>query len=147
MRVEVFRPFHLDLMKAQGVQAAQVRQVSLVPASYANVARPPGPAMTAFAGDFVILCGGIVTVPPSLGILWAVLSARASRHMVWLHRATKRLIESEPVRRLEATVEEGFPAGCRWLELLGFKHEGVMPYYGAGGETHIRFGLYRPGRR
>jgi hypothetical protein len=143
MIVEPFRTYHLHVLVAQGVQSSQVQQVSHLPASYASVARLPGIAMTVRDGDRILLCGGILPTAPKMGVLWAVLSERAGGRMVWLHRAVQRFIELEPLRRLEATVEEGFPAGCRWLELLGFEHEGPMPGYGTNGETHIRYGKVR----
>ncbi|MDP9066611.1 MAG: hypothetical protein M3O06_12200 [Pseudomonadota bacterium] len=138
MTVVPFQPFHLEILRAQGIQAAQV---SHVPATYAKFQRPPGPALTVFHGEQVILCGGIVTVGSGMGILWAVLSKNAGRHMVWLHRATQRFLQLQELRRIEATVEAGFAAGCRWIELLGFKFEGDMPGYGDNGETHLRYGL------
>jgi hypothetical protein len=140
MRVEPFRPVHLQLLIAQGVQAAQARQVSHVPASYASVEQPPGLAMTAIEGERIVLCGGIIPQRPGVGTLWAVLSEHAGEHMVWLHRATRRFMSLQEWQRLEATVEKGFPQGCRWLRLLGFKYEGPMPKYGLNGETHVRFG-------
>lgn len=141
MRVEPYRAHHLHLLIAQGVQSAQIREISHVPANYANV--PPGLSMTALEGDHVVLCGGIIPLGPGMGMLWAALSADAGNHMLWLHRATRRFLDIEPRRRIEATVEEGFPAGCRWLELLGFRWEGPMPGYGLKGETHIRYGRVR----
>lgn len=139
MRVEVFRPFHLELMRAQGVQSAQARELSHVPPDCESV-KPAGVALTAFAGDRVILCGGVIPMRPQVGTLWALVSADAGLHMLWLHRATKRVLTLQHWERIEATVEEGFPEGCRWLTLLGFKSEGPMPKYGLNGETHIRFG-------
>lgn len=139
MIVEPFRPLHIHLLIAQGVQPAQSRQVSHVPATYASVERPPGLAMTVKSGDRIILCGGIIPTAPKVGLLWAVLSPDAGKHMLWLHRATQRFLGIEPLRRVEATVEEGFPAGCRWLQLLGFEFEGVMKAYGDDGENHLRY--------
>lgn len=139
MTARAFEPYHIDLLMAQGVQPAQARQVSHVPATYASVQKPPGIALTAMCGDHVVLCGGIIPARPTVGILWALLSADAGRHMLWLHRATLRVLDLQRWVRIEADVEEGFPAGCRWLELLGFKSEGQMPKYGLNGETHIRF--------
>ena len=139
MIVEPFKPFHMQLLIAQGVQPSQVQQVSHVPASYASFARPAGLAMTVLDGERVVLCGGIVPTGPQHGLLWAVLSADAGRHMLWLHRATLRFLDIEPRRRIEATVEKGFPQGRRWLKLLGFKFEGRMPGYGDNGETHLRY--------
>ena len=143
LEVVPFRPYHLDLIRAQGVQPSQERTLSHVPASYAKVARPPGPALTVFEGDRVILAGGILTVDQRLGQLWAVLAANAGSHMLSLHRGVLRFIECAHVRRLEATVEKGFTPGCRWVELLGFRYEGEMPGYGEEGETHLRYGRVR----
>lgn len=139
MIVEPFRPFHLQLLIAQGVQASQIQQVSHVPAGYASVTRPPGLSMTVRNGDEILLCGGILPCGPGFGVLWAVLSDKAGRHMVRLHRATQRFIALEPWRRIEASVEVGFPAGVRWLELLDFKYEGPLESYGANGEDHLRY--------
>jgi hypothetical protein len=137
--VEPFRTYQIALLIAQGVQAAQVQQVSHVPASYASVAKPPGLSMTVRDGEAIVLCGGILPAGPGYGVLWAVLSATAGKHMLFLHRATRRFIDLERWRRLEASVEVGFPAGERWLQLLGFKHEGPLEAFGANGEDHVRY--------
>lgn len=143
MEVIPFRPYHIDLLLAQGVQGAQLRQVSIVPASYASLARLPGPALTGRVGDQILMCGGMIPMGPTVGVLWALLSEAAASHMLTLHRGVRRFLEINPPRRLEATVEKGFPQGCRWLELLGFKPEGEMPGYGLNGETHLRYGKVR----
>lgn len=143
MNVLPFAPYHLQLLVAQGVQPSQQNQLSIVPASYAMVGPVPGPALTVMQGDSVIICGGIVTQHPNYGILWAVLSPLARAHMLFLTRGTRRFIDCYPMRRLEATVEQGFAPGCRWLDLLGFRYEGDMPGYGDLGETHQRFGRVR----
>lgn len=139
MIIEPFRPVHLDVLRAQGVQAAQAREVSHVPASYASVSRAPGTAVTARMGDRILLCGGVTTVDAERGVLWALLSVSASAHLVRLHRGVERFLSVQRPRRLEATVEEGFGPGCRWLELLGFEYEGRMRGYGMNGETHLRY--------
>ncbi|HXN09694.1 MAG TPA: hypothetical protein VN859_00510 [Steroidobacteraceae bacterium] len=140
MTVVPFLPFHVELMRLQGVQAAQV---SHVPARYASFQRPPGPALSAFDGETIIMCGGILTMNEHIGLLWALLSARAGTRMIFLDRAVRRFIDSEPVRRLEATVQKGFEPGCRWIKLLGFEYEGDMRAYGDGGETHERWARVR----
>lgn len=141
--VETFRTLHLRLLIAQGVQGSQIQQVSHVPASYASVERPPGLAMTVRDGERIVMCGGVIPTGPQHGVLWAVLSAQAGKHMLWLHRATRRFLDMDRRRRIEATVQDGFPAGCRWLEMLDFNFEGHMPGYGENGETHIRYGRVR----
>jgi hypothetical protein len=135
--VRPFAPYHIDLLRAQGVQGAQVGEVSLVPDG--TTIKPYGQAVTAFDGDTVILCGGIIPIFKGHGQCWALLSVQAGRHMTWLHYATKRFISIDHWNRLEATVEMGFEGGCRWVELLGFRFEGRMPKYGPNGETHLRY--------
>jgi hypothetical protein len=138
----IVRPFelnHIDLMRSQGIQETQVREVSIVPGLYESLQKPTGPSVSAFDGDRVILCGGIVEQSKGHGACWALLSSKASPHMNWLHYATKRFLSMQDWMRLEATVEEGFSEGCRWVELLGFKFEGKMLKYGLNGETHLRY--------
>ena len=141
MRVEPFRPFHVELLRAQGVQGAQLAEVSHVPLSYATLLE--GTGVTAFEGTRVLICGGIVTLTPDFGMCWALLSETASKHMTELHYATKRFITMHRWRRLEASIEKGFPAGCRWAELLGFTYEGEMRGFGPKGETHLRYARVR----
>ena len=141
MRLETFEPYHIDLLKAQGVQGAQLHEVSLVPASYARLLAPAGPCFTVFHGERVTMCAGVAIAPGfSMGIVWAVISDSAAAHMLALHRGTLRFFETQRLRRLEATIEKGFKPGCRWAELLGFKYEGEMPGYGIDGQTHLRYG-------
>jgi hypothetical protein len=139
MRIEPFQPYHVDLLRAQGVQNAQIRSVSHVPSEYAKVARPEGPAVTAFEAERILICGGIAKYSANSGICWALIAADSGRHLLKLHRAVERFITINPWRRLEATVEKGFIPGCRWVELLGFSLEGEMLKYGEDGESHLRY--------
>jgi hypothetical protein len=141
IEVRPFKSYHIDLLRAQGVQRSQLRAVSHVPGSFDSVGLA-GPAVSAFDGDYVLLSGGIIPFAPHRGVCWALMSERAACHMTWLHYAVKRFITMQRWQRLEATVEEGFTSGCRWVELLGFKFEGAMPRYGDDGETHLRYGRY-----
>lgn len=139
LRYEPFRPFDFELLLAQGLQRAQ--RLSIVPADYATFRTPIGVAMTAWAGERVVMCGGVATSNGRHGLLWALVSETAGRHMLELHRGVTRFLRDHArVQRLEATVEFGFFPGCRWLRLLGFRYEGLMPGYGDRGETHLRFG-------
>ena len=143
MRVEPYRHYHLELVRAQGVQRAQLTEVSLVPDAYARFVEPAGPCYTAFVGDRVILCGGIVVSMGYMGIAWAVIAEDAGRHMIRLHRCVERFLSMQNLRRIETTVVKGFQPGCRWAESLGFKFEGEMPGFGLDGQTHLRYGRVR----
>lgn len=144
MNIVPYKPFHVELMRAQGgSQFAQLRELSHLPVGYGKMPAPNGPAVTAFDGDRVVLCGGIVRCAPGRGDVWALVSEIASSHMTALHYATKRFLEMERWRRLEASVLDGFDQGCRWVRLLGFEYEGTMRGYGLNGETYRRYGRVR----
>ncbi len=144
MRLEPFRAFHMDILQAQGVQAAQVGELSIVPGQYASVVGSAGPAFTLWKGSDIVACAGMVSLFPHSGMLWAVLAQDAGRSMLYLHRAVQRFLEMQTVRRLEATVLEGFEPGCRWLELLRFELEGRMRAFGPDGSTHLRYARVSP---
>jgi hypothetical protein len=135
--VKRFEPYHIELMRAQGPQEAQKRELSM---AGEMIQAPPGAAVTAFWGDRVLICGGIIETYPKHGIVWGLLGEIPKMLMPRIHFGVKRFITAREWVRLEATVELGFNQGCRWLELLGFRREGEMPGYGLKGETHVRFG-------
>lgn len=134
-----FKAYHIDLLRAQNIQPAQVGEVSHVPATYATV--PPGQSLTARDGDHILICGGIIPKhSPRHGECWALLDTQAGRHMFSLTKAVARFINMQRWMRLEAAVEAKFAPGCRWVELLGFTLEGPMPGYGLNAETYLRYG-------
>jgi hypothetical protein len=141
MIIETFEPYHIDLLRAQGLQAEQREIGALV---YAHLAKPVGPAFTVRApsGD-VLLCGGIAYTAPHMGTCWALLSESSRRYLKGLHREVKRFLDLYAMQRLETTVREGFLPGCKWVEKLGFEFEGRMAGYGERGETHLRFSKVR----
>lgn len=110
-----------------------------MPAQYARLLRPAGPCCSVFVTGEVILCGGIVTTDAFNGIAWCVLSKHAAPHLLALHRAVTRFLGMQRLRRIEASVLSGFAPGIRWVELLGFEHEGSMRGYGPAGETYERY--------
>lgn len=138
-RVVPYRAWHLDALIAGSVQPAQRRSVSHVPAGIGKVYEMPGLALTALDGDHVLMVGGVLPLTLRMGSLWAVLAEDAGAHMLRLHRGTLRFLEIGKWRRLEATVEVGFGAGCRWLELLGFTLESPRVSYGDNGEDHLAY--------
>lgn len=138
--VEPFRPEHLASLK---VQHGQLLQLSPGAIRDSALWARMGPAYTGFVDGSVIGCSGVITGGTHIGLVWAAVAQDVGRHMLWLHRAVRRYLDAvvmtHRVKRLEATVEEGFEAGCRWIELLGFRFEGRMPWYGLNGETHLRY--------
>jgi hypothetical protein len=143
LTVEPFNPQHFERLLARGVQLAQLRQLSPQTVKAAEMHARLGPAYTALEGDRVIACGGVLTAGSPFGTVWAMLAHDSGRHMLYLARAAGRMLEAvaitQRLRRLEATIEEGFEPGCRLVRLLGFEFEGRMRNYGDNGETHLRY--------
>lgn len=79
-----------------------------------------GPAFTALHGETVLACAGVVEVWAGRALAWALIAEDAGRHMLGIHRAVSGFLMQAPYRRIEATVDEGFEAGHRWLRLMGF---------------------------
>ncbi len=134
MEIVPFEPEHLTQLHPPLMTPAQLR-------SFVRAYRPCGPAFTIVQRDSVLGCGGVI-VAGDMGHAWAVLSdALRARPMV-LHREVKRHLDQiDREFRLEqifATVYEGFPAGRRWLERLGFREEGILTDYLGTGLTYRR---------
>lgn len=100
-------------------------------------------SMTAFdeAGPFA--CAGLIAVPGWHGqrmLAWALLGRRlGAARLLFITRAILRALEACPARRIEMTVDSGFPAGILWAARLGFTAEGRMRGYGPDGRDHYLF--------
>lgn len=136
MIVVPYEPAHVIGMQLQKRQAFALSYLSL---GYLSELKRLGPSATALVDGHVIACGGIAVQSFGQGTLWAFVAQEAGPHMVRLDRCIRRLIAIPKLRRIEATTEEGFVQGCRWLELLGFQYEGPLRRYGPAGEDHVRY--------
>jgi hypothetical protein len=56
--------------------------------------------------------------------VWCFISRHAAHRMLLLHRAALRFFEVMPRKRYIAYCNGAFPAGVRWLRLLGFQENG-----------------------
>lgn len=124
------QPFHMEHLAALNVQPAQAW---LVP--HFQTLAPlyeSGPAYTVMRDGRPAACAGLLWTSRGAH-LWALLSRAAP--MVALTRAARRLFEVYAVR-LTATVETGFAAGIRWLEMLGFRRTETVPGFGSDGSDH-----------
>lgn len=120
MRIEVFKPEHLERLQLQPAQAYFAREFSQP--GYASLLAQ-GPAFTALDGEVVLGCGGAAELWPGRACVWSLLSESAGPHMMAITRAVRGFILQLPHRRIEALVDCDFEAGHRWARLLGFKCE------------------------
>ena len=119
LTVTDFQPGHLARMRAQSAQMAEVNAESL--------SSPYGLAWSAFDGEEVISCAGVVEVWRGRAYAWALLSENAGPHLLTLTRVIRSRLASLPYRRVEMAVDAGFDAGCRWARMLGVRLETPEP--------------------
>lgn len=99
-----------------------------------------GPCLTVEDGGAVLMCTGVVPIFDGYGYLWSALAPETGLKMVGVHRIAVRFLDTLNLRRIEATVEVGFAAGIKWMEMLGFECEAPrMRKYGPNGEDHMLF--------
>lgn len=83
-----------------------------------------------FEHDGVVF--GIAVVVPiweNRAMALMLFSRDAGKWFTRVHKVVVRFLESCGIRRVEATVDVDFPAGNRWIEMLGFEYEGLMKAY------------------
>jgi hypothetical protein len=86
-----------------------------------------------------VMCGGTMQQWPGRHIAWAYLNKLAGRHMRFITKGARRILDG--VRgRVEITVREDFMGGHRWARMLGFEEETpLMRGYGPDGEDHVGY--------
>lgn len=124
---EAFKAAHLLEIEADASQALTHEDAPAVGRAFELA----GNAYTLRHNGRIVVCGGIAASDLADAHLWGVVARRVP--MVVLHRAARRLLEVyRGIGRVAATSDATFAAGCRWLEMLGFKRVRPLPEYGFG---------------
>ena len=126
MKVIAFEPWHAQVMRLQP------HQKHIGGVEYLQALCDYGPALTAVQEGQIIACGGV-----AMGTLWGYIAADSRRYFVPLDRMVRRLLLSCELPRVEATVETSFYNGCRWLSLLGFTMQKILPAYFADQDHYL----------
>jgi RimJ/RimL family protein N-acetyltransferase len=149
IRIAPFAPEHLAAIAPGPFDAVAVEGFDLRAMAEARVQL--GPAWSALSGARVLGCAGIVPLWRGVGAAWLLGGDELRRHPLALHRAVARglprAMRGLGLRRLQISVHENFAASLRWVERLGFRHEGAMPAYGPNGDTYIRYARIIDDRR
>jgi hypothetical protein len=98
-----------------------------------------GLAWTAEDNGEVLAIAGLAVQWENRAIAWSLVSANAGKRFVKIHAAAKRFLDAAPFRRIEANVDVGFTEGMRWMDLLGFKYEGLMAAYRPDGADMLLY--------
>lgn len=103
-----------------------------------------GYAQTGEVDGEVMAIIGVMPMWPGRAIAWAYISENAGKHFPVIHRHVKKFLDNCGIRRIEATVDVGFPEGCRWMKMLGFEIEGHMKAYRPDGADVLLYARVRP---
>lgn len=141
-------PFHVKHLQELQLQPAQMWMQPMVNEFEYAQALERADSYAALVGDRVVAVAGIVTVWPGRAHLSALLSADLAdgNQFLMLHRETLRRVEALPHRRVEATVDDRFEEGHRWLAMLGFHLETPMGMSGymPDGRTSFLYARVNP---
>lgn len=100
-----------------------------------------------FCDGELLVCAGIMSQWPGVGVAWALISGNGRKHYHFVHRAVREgleyFIQRLKLNRVEANVNDDLEAAKRWVEVLGFSEESVMPKYGPRGETFRKYVILR----
>jgi hypothetical protein len=120
MNIVPFKAEHLDELVVQPAQRHLDDWVAN--ANYKALEGPHAFSAINDAGECVF-CGGVTEVWPDRAQAWAIIAEGAGALMPRITKATRRLMDLVPWRRIEITVDCEFPQGHRWARLLGFTLE------------------------
>lgn len=138
MQIVRFQPDHLRLLVLQQEQTWM--RALLDKPEYGPGLALSGPAFSAFDGDTLLGCGGVVEFGKHRAEVWALLSESIGPHMRAVTRAVNGWLSVCPYQRVEANVATHFIAGRRWIRLLGFEQEGgeLLKFF-SDGRSALRF--------
>lgn len=105
---------------------------------YAEMLTRNGEAYTMTKDGVAIACAGVQEAWENRGIAWALLTLDVGPHMRALTRAVSIYTNTlAKWHRIEAYVDTRFPAGERWIKMLGFRIEGVMRQFTPDGADNF----------
>ena len=138
-------PFVPDHLRKLLMQPSQLEiQPMLQNNEYARSLQIAGPAFTGMDDDYnVICCLGVVKQWENRGLAWGLIGDKAPDHFVAIHRAVRRFLDLQDIKRIEAAVMTEFPEGHRWIKMLGFKYEGTMQSYTPRGDNYDLYARIR----
>lgn len=139
-----YEPGHLALVDLQPAQAAW-RQWALRP-GYAESLVAPGRAWTGLEDGRVLGCAGLAAVPgdPGRAVAWALFGRIPPRLWPAVVAKVRRVFAESGLRRIEATVQDGFGNGCRLAHLLGLEVEGRMRAFAPDGSDQFLYARTTP---
>lgn len=101
---------------------------------YGDALEKAGPCFSAFAGESVIACAGVLEIWPGRAQVWSLLSEDVGMYGFRVHLAVKRFLNAYRCRRLECVIDPRSARAIAWATALGFRREGFMEAYTPNGD-------------
>lgn len=129
-----FEPWHLDWLTVQTAQQPLWEGLTM---AYGLSLQHAGPCYSAFAGDRVLACAGVMEMWRGRAQVWSILSEDVPRYRKTIHKAVWSFLRGYRMRRLECLVDPRSDAAIRWAEHLGFQREALVKAYTPHGDDQI----------
>jgi hypothetical protein len=147
MKLTEFQPEHLLEIEMVNTpdKVSEIRNQELI---RHGVNRMGQNAFSAIHDGKIIGCGGVEILWQGVGEAWGVPSVYVNGHkkdIILICKEVLRIVWNQELElnRIQCSVIDGFQAGDKLAEILGFKCEGVMRKFGKNGEDYKLFALVR----
>lgn len=120
-------PFRAEHMQRIEIQDAQVWDMEFLQETYPEALEHGSTGFTAIDNRVVLASAGVIPLDLHRAMAWAHLSKHAGPHMRGITRAVRLFLDTCEFKRVEAYISETFPAGRRWISMLGFNCETPEP--------------------
>ncbi len=134
MKLEItvvdYKPGHLDVIPRLRFMSMSKDEV----AARLESMKENGVIKTLILHDLVIGIVGLVKMGPGVAECFSVLSENITGIPILFHKTVKKILQAHmdlmKLHRIQCTVREGFDAGIKWANSLGFQAECLMKKYG-----------------
>lgn len=140
MKLVDFKPEHVQLIEAAG--GREVFGPMPFQPGYADMCAEYL-AWSVFDGDRIIGCGGVFREHEGCGTAWSLLLPVSGRHMRFIDRAARKILDACPLVRIQAHAVPKFLPALRWLVMLGFQCEGTLRKFTPSGADMLLFARVR----
>ena len=100
-----------------------------------------GDAFTLLYDGKILCCGGVIPIWSGLGEVWWRASVHMHEHGGKVIEVTKERLDTYKMkfRRVQTNVISDWEEAVRFIGIMGFHLESVMPKYGPYGESQSRY--------
>lgn len=137
MQIVPFEAKHLTMVVPQPMQVICMPHFTIEMGEYIEQATE---SLTGIAEDGGIVgMAGLMQRHEGCAIAWAVLSEDAGQRFIRIHKIVSRVLKASGYHRIEAYADAEHGESARWLELLGFKREGLMQQFSPDRRDHYLY--------